>query len=111
MPKLAADNIVEITLPSGTPDDPAIVKLNTTITTKQALSAADVEGNAAMLGLIASMITDWNFTDESGQPVPITEETVGRLELEDFKAISDTVGESIDSALQQKNVGPDEKKA
>ena len=114
MPQLATDKIVELKLPSSKADDQAIVKVNTTLGAKHQLLAADAQGkglNLATLDLLADVIVDWNFTDEKGQPMPITVDTVGKLHPDDFGAIAEVVLPALEAILSKPNVEAAEKKA
>ena len=112
MPKLSSPNIVELKLPSGTEDDPTIVKLDTTITTKQALDLSqDEDKTEATIGLITAGIKEWNYANEKGEIEPINAETVGRMPLEDFTVLAEKIGESVDATLSAERVSNPEKKA
>lgn len=111
MPRLVTENIEEIELPSSTPDDRAVVVMDKTITTRQALLIADADDKSvAMLGLVADCIRSWNFVDAQGEVEPINADTVGRLSIEDFTLLANKVASAADSALSSKKVGTDEKK-
>jgi hypothetical protein len=65
-----------------------------TVQIKDGLLAGDVaefvgEPNQAIqsLRIIASLITDWDAADESGQKLPVTIDTLKLLSLADLKAI------------------------
>lgn len=112
MPKLAVSNIIEVTLPSSTPDDPAVVKFDATLTTRQALDIASTEDKTqAMVELLASCIREWNFTDADDQPEPITAEAVGKLQIDDFALLAEKISEAVDETIAKKKVGDSEKKA
>lgn len=111
MPALLSSNVIEIRLPSSTDDDPAIVKMDVTISGSQGLALADAKSKSdAMVNLIAKAISEWNFTTKEGIPEPITEQTVSRLCMEDFTALAERLGESVEQTIGKKHVGSDEKK-
>lgn len=52
--------------------------------------------------LMASLITNWNFTNDEGQPEPINAITVGLLEPEDFSEIAIKMKEIVDKSAESK---------
>ena len=112
MPQLQRSNIVDIELPSSTPDDPATVKFDTTLTTKQALDIAGTDDKTqAMIGLMTECIKQWNFVDGDGNTEPITVENVGKLSLDDFTVLAEYISKAVDDVVGAKRVGLAEKKA
>lgn len=91
MPVLGKTDVKEVTLPSFDPKDPAIIKLNTSLTVGDIMvlnnDGKKLEGMAATIKIFSRIIISWNFTDESGQILPITEENIGKLKVADLYAI------------------------
>jgi len=52
--------------------------------------------------LMASLITNWNFTTDAGEPEPINAITVGLLNPEDFSAIAIKLKEIVDKSAESK---------
>lgn len=112
MPKFATQNLVELTLPSSTADDPALVTVDLNVNGGVMLDAIDSGTNTSVLsaGVLASVIKKWNFTDESGEVVPITPENVRRLSIGDVTFLSEKVFGEMDAAVNTPAVDTDEKK-
>jgi len=56
------------------------------------------ENSRAMLQLMVSLIEDWNWVDEDGQPLPLPEsdpEIADRLNSEELTAITHAVGKAM----------------
>lgn len=51
-----------------------------------------IDALAASADLLARIITDWNFTDETGAKAPITAENIRKLPIEDLAFIGDALG-------------------
>lgn len=98
-------------MPSSTDDDPAIVTVNTKIDAGQAeiLENSDSRSDAVFT-LMASLIKSWNFTDAEGNSAPITPESLRRLDIVDFKALTDDMFKTIKDEVQIDVVSKDEKK-
>ena len=104
MPQLRTTNSSrkQIILPS-TKDLPAEeqawVVLDTSPTT--AADTLDItEGMGMMrilITLLTNRITEWNYTDENGTPVPITFDNVCKLEIDDLKYLANTLPEDDNS--------------
>ena len=85
MPQLAGQNIVELTLPSSSPEDPAIVELNTGIGIGLLAGIDEAQDNMTKsLTILSKAIVGWNFTDKDGNAVPVTLDTVKQLSVPDF---------------------------
>lgn len=111
MPKLGQSNIVELRLPSSTEDDPAIVKLDLNITGGQAEDLYDSDKKSgATFELIAQTIKEWNFTDADDKPVPITADNVRKLNVGDFKFISEQLFGLLGLQAEISAIPQDEKK-
>lgn len=61
------------------------------ITAGDVVEAAEDDASNAQIGLnmLASRITDWNFTDESGNKVPIDVEHCALLDIADFSFLGE----------------------
>lgn len=70
-----------------------IVKVHTS------LLAGDMEkvllrgdGKTGFIFPLSILIKEWNLEDESGNPLPITEENVGKLDIKDVNLIFEKTG-------------------
>jgi hypothetical protein len=50
----------------------------------------------------ATLIMDWNLTDQDGKPLPINEDTIGKLSSDVYQALQDVIG----PFLSQETAGP-----
>ena len=111
MPTFAQPKIEELELPSSTPDDKAIVKVDTTVYGGMAEDMFDETGSLSgpVSSVLAAAIKEWNFTDIDGTPVPITRENIRRLGPADFNFLSEKVVAKL-NVIATAQVGADEKK-
>ncbi len=97
MPQLSKNTeVAQFFLPTTktAPDaDKAWVKLEVGAVTAGDLIGLNDDTGAieATVKLLATRIKEWNFTEADGQPVPITEATVRRLDMEDFGYLASKV--------------------
>ena len=93
MPILSRGDIQTVTLPSSG----AVVKLTTRITAGIAAKAAKAQEDevAGFLGILAELIREWDFTDEQGEPVEVSEETLNYLDIADFTYLAELVGGAV----------------
>ncbi len=104
-------------LPSSTKEDPAWVEIYQKIMAGDILDLKRAEGNFSQTFFIAlsHIIKEWNFTDASGEKVPVTEESVQFLDMLDlgfiaekakafkeYSGLSTVKKNSFSSALQPK---------
>lgn len=90
MPQLPSEReTVEVRLPSSSKNDPAKVVVYTELRTGDMVKLAKHGENKdqAMLTALTALIKEWNFTDADDKVVPITEDNVSRLPIEDMMAI------------------------
>lgn len=111
MPVLGQEKLVEINLPSSTEDDPAIVTVNVKIHAGQAevLENSD-DRSDAVFELMATLVKSWNFTDADGNQAPITPDSLRKLDVIDFKMLTETIFASIKDQIEIEVVSKDEKK-
>jgi hypothetical protein len=111
MPKLGQEKLVELKLPSSTDDDPAVVTVNTAIDAGQAevLENSDQRSDA-VFELLASLIKSWNFLGDDGKTAPITTANLRRLDVVDFKTITEAIFDRIKLELEVSPVPAAEKK-
>jgi hypothetical protein len=110
MPVLGNKATRTLTLPSTEKsEDKAIV------TVKEKLLLRDLalirEGDNDLdsnINGLSTMIVDWNYTDESGQAVPITKDSLLELEVEDFSFLVSELMDAIENT--HKGADDEEKK-
>lgn len=90
MPVLKAKEVKEVTLPSSSPEDPAIVTINTrpTVGDFMILDTKTMSETQMTVKLLVRLIEKWNYTDEQGNPLPVNEENVSRLDPRDLEALT-----------------------
>lgn len=112
MPQLRESEIESFELPSSTPDDKAIVEIDMTITggVAEDYNMSQDKGAAASR-ILASAIKSWNFTDKDGQVVPITSETVRRLDVADWGFLAEKFFTKIGVEISAQAVPTDEQKS
>lgn len=88
MPQLPKSSTEQkkIVLPSSADGDEAYVVIETgRLLGGDIVSITDPSDRSGVIvGLLASRIKEWNFTEDDGTPTPITLENVRHLELQDF---------------------------
>jgi hypothetical protein len=91
MPQLVSDELIELRLPSSTPNDPAIVKLQPLnageMAQLESFSDGQVDNTEFVWDIMARCIKEWNFVNKEGKVEPITNKSVRRLKPADFTAI------------------------
>lgn len=109
MPVLSRGNIQTVTLPSSG----AVVKLTTRITAGIAAKAAKAQEDevAGFLGILAELIHEWDFTDEQGEPVEISEETLNYLDVADFTFLAELVGGEVKAQADSGQLSASTKKS
>ena len=111
MPILGQEKLIEVRLPSSTDEDPAIVTVNVKIHAGQAEVLENSDDRAdAVFELMATLVKSWNFTDAGGRQAEITPQSLRKLDVVDFKILTETVFESIKDQIEIKVVSDDEKK-
>lgn len=66
--------------------------------------AAEKSGDLEQLyPWLVRLVREWTVTDEAGEPLPVTVESMDELTLAEFKAISGAVGDYIKGELEGKN--------
>lgn len=95
MAKLGYKSTKQVELPSSKDKDESE---RAWVIIKEQLLAEDVEkileaatGMSSNKEGIASAVVDWNFYDDNNNKVPITPESVGQLDIEDFAFLADMV--------------------
>lgn len=96
-------NIVEVTLPSFGTDDPAIVKLYDTILAGDYEESEDENRSDRAYSIIAKIIIDWNLTDENGNPLPITLDSIKKLPIVDINAINKALKDTSLTTIKKNN--------
>lgn len=113
MPQLGLEKIERISLPSGTPDDPAWVDLNLNFDAGTVLDAT--KGTDDPREIIARALVDliagWAYTGVDKKPAAVTYENIRRLPIQDFNVIGERVLQEIDSFDIEPVVETGEKKA
>lgn len=91
-------------LPEG---DQAFVDMETGKLTTQDVIGIDPKSPEMEIGVVmlVSRIKGWNFTDEKGETLPITVETVQMLDIEDFAFLAGKIPQNF------KTLTGEEKKA
>lgn len=103
MPKIDAYRTEKITLPSSKENDEAYVTLRKdfVIGDREILIDEEMNDTEKAIKILARIIVDWNFTIDGTphtQKLPITEENVNKIELQDFKFLGEWVGQNMQSA-------------
>lgn len=107
MPKLIKVEIERFYLPSTkdapNEEDRGWVDIKNKATGGDVLAAGFGTDNLSRTaGLIASLVTDWNFFDEDGNKEPITPATVALLPPEDFGEVAIKVKGIVDRSAESK---------
>jgi len=83
----------KLELPGYPEDDKAYVTITTNPKAEVWEGVDSTNPTTSQFLVISRIITDWNFTDEAGQPLPITPETVkSTLAMLDINLIMETLG-------------------
>lgn len=82
--------------------DMDISKLTTEDVTNMDSKASEI---SIGIGMLTGRIKGWNFTDANGVPLPVSEETVRLLDIEDFGFLSTKI------PTGSKELDPEEKKS
>lgn len=105
MPQLSSSEqkIERYILPSTvdeTAENQAWVELDTTkLVAADVMAISDPENNlGTSLELLAKRVKNWNYTNADGTPTPINEDTIGRLDINDFSFLVMKFGENISPA-------------
>lgn len=66
-----------------------------TVTIYEGFTAADVEAirqsESDVVYPVSCLIKDWDFVDEKDEPVPVTKENVGKLDIRDMRTIENAI--------------------
>lgn len=94
---------VKVFLPSTNDcdnDEKAWVLLDINPARASELAMIDANDTSGTIGLktLAARIKEWNFTDDTKAPVPINFDTVGLLDLNDYRFLNRTIDEFSDIA-------------
>lgn len=111
MPQLSQSNIEELTLPTN-PDDPIKVTVDTAVTGGMAEDVIGEDGKISkpISAIITNAIKSWNVTDADGNPEPVTQESVRRMEPDDFMFLGNKILDKLNVAIEAKAVSTAEKK-
>src|SRR5947208_3644609 len=100
MPVLGKKYLKTIQLAGYPDDDPATVTLITNPTTDAWENTDTVAKEEASNLVLSRIITDWNFTDESGAKLPITPENIkNALSTINLTQVYEALGFTSDSVL------------
>lgn len=111
MPQLGVPSLTTVILPSSSKDDPARVTIDLNLTGQHAKLFSSNKGDNLDMAFVvlASIITEWNFVDDAGEPVPITVDNVRLLSLTDFSYLSDIVERTVASTVNRAISTPEKK--
>lgn len=106
------DSDKKLVLPTSTPEDEAFV------TVKSKLLLGDlvvIETNLEnqyeqTIAGLANYITDWNFTDEAGNKLPITREQILEFDKRDYEFVTAELNRAIVEANKDSSLDDEQKK-
>ena len=88
MPKLESSKVKRVTLPSTRGSkDPAWVDLDLEVSIGTLVEVQDKPDAQKTLTIVLRAIKAWNFTGEDGKALPVTEENLRKLSVQDFTAL------------------------
>lgn len=103
---------IKIVLPSSTAEDEAWVTVKSRLLLRDLIEVEESSPENQYRQTIASLanyITAWNFTDNEGNVVPITEDAILDFSQADYNYITEHLGKAL-AAAQGVAIEPDQKK-
>jgi hypothetical protein len=67
----------------------------------------DMSSGQIYLEMVANRIKEWNCTDQTGEPLPVTVDNVGLIGMEDFKFLQDRIPEGQSLNSEEKKTSSD----
>lgn len=109
MPVLSRGKIETVTLPASG----AVLEISTRITAGVATKATSLGDDevGGFLAILAELIRSWDFTDDEGQPVPVTEDALALLDIADFTFLAELVGAAVQNQVDSGKLSAPVKKS